>query len=300
MTVTGSDDIAERMGEAAERVGEALDYLLPEPRDDEARLFEAMRYASLGGGKRLRPFLVLSSCGLFGVSESCALRVAAAVECVHCYSLVHDDLPAMDDDDLRRGKPTAHRAYDEATAILAGDALLTLAFEILSHTDTHADPLVRSNLVFRLARAVGGHGMVGGQMMDMLAARADFDIGQITRLQRLKTGELFAFACESGAIMGRVDSARRHALHAYAHDLGLAFQIADDLLDALGREEDVGKAVGKDADQGKATFVSILGIDRARDQARMLADQAIAHLELFEERAEPLRGVARFVVERRA
>jgi len=300
MTVSESSDIAADMARAAGRVGEALDHLLPPPRDDEARLFEAMRYAALGGGKRLRPFLVLSSSALFGVAETCALRVAAAVECVHCYSLVHDDLPSMDDDDLRRGKPTLHRAFDEATAILAGDALLTLAFEILAHADTHADPMVRANLVFRLARAAGGHGMVGGQMMDMLAARGDFDIGQITRLQRLKTGELFAFACEAGAIMGRVDSARRHALHAYAHDMGLAFQIADDLLDVEGREEDVGKAVGKDADQGKATFVSILGVERARDQARMLADQAIAHLDVFEERAAPLRAVARFVVERRA
>jgi farnesyl diphosphate synthase len=259
-----------------------------------------MRYATLDGGKRLRPFLVLASCRLFGVSESCALRVAAAVECVHCYSLTHDDLPSMDDDDIRRGKPTTHRQFDEATAILAGDALLTLAFEVLAHPDTHTDPLVRANLTFGLARAAGGHGMVAGQMMDMLAGRAEFDIGQITRLQRLKTGELFAFSCEAGAICGRVDSARRHALHAYAHDLGLAFQIADDLLDTEGREEETGKKVGKDADQGKATFVSILGVERARGQARMLADQAIRHLDPFDNRADPLRAAARFVVERRS
>jgi len=300
MTGTAAYDISTGLSEAADRIEETLDWLLPKPRDDEARLFEAMRYATLGGGKRLRPFLVLSSCRLFGVAETCALRVASAVELVHCYSLAHDDLPSMDDDELRRGKPTTHRQFDEATAILAGDALLTLAFEVLAHPDTHTDPLVRSNLVVGLARAAGGHGMVGGQMMDMLAERTDFDIGQITRLQRLKTGELFAFACEAGAICGRVDSARRHALHAYAHDLGLAFQIADDLLDAEGREEVVGKKVRKDADQGKATFVSILGRERARDQARMLADQAIRHLEPFDDRADPLRAAAWFVVERRA
>lgn len=300
MTGTAAYDISTGLTEAADRIEETLDWLLPKPRDDEARLFEAMRYATLGGGKRLRPFLVLSSCRMFGVAERCALRVASAVELVHCYSLAHDDLPSMDDDDLRRGKPTTHRQFGEATAILAGDALLTLAFEVLAHPDTHTDPLVRSNLVVGLARAAGGHGMVGGQMMDMLAERTDFDIGQITRLQRLKTGELFAFACEAGAICGRVDSARRHALHAYAHDLGLAFQIADDLLDAEGREEVVGKKVRKDADQGKATFVSILGRERARDQARMLADQAIRHLEPFDDRADPLRAAAWFVVERRA
>ncbi len=293
-------DLQAAMAEAADLVEASLDRLLPHPPDDRTDLFEAMRYATLGGGKRLRPFLVLSSARLFGVAESCARRVAAAVECVHCYSLVHDDLPAMDDDDVRRGRPTVHRRFNEATAILVGDALLTLAFEILADPDTHADPLVRSNLVGALARAAGGAGMVGGQALDMLAERETFDIGEVTRLQRLKTGELFAFACVSGALLGRADSARRQALHNFAHDMGLAFQIADDLLDVEGRAEETGKAVKKDQMAGKATFVSILGVGRARDQARILADQAIRHLDPFEERAEPLRAVARFVVDRRS
>lgn len=293
-------DIRTAMAATGAEVERALDRLLPKPVDTEARLFEAMRYAALGGGKRLRPFLVMSSAKLFGVAETCALRVAAAIECVHCYSLVHDDLPAMDDDDTRRGKPTVHKAFDEATAILVGDALLTFAFELASDPATHADPMVRSTLVQALARAAGGHGMVGGQMLDMLADHETFDIGTVTRLQRLKTGALFAFSCEAGAILGRADDSRRQALRAYAHDMGLAFQIADDLLDVEGRAEDIGKRVGKDQAQGKATFVSILGVDRAREQARLLADQAIAHLAVFEQRADPLRSVARFVVDRRS
>jgi farnesyl diphosphate synthase len=299
MTATVASDLQTAMAANARRVEETLDALLPPVVDTEAELFEAMRYATLNGGKRLRPFLVLSSAQMFGVAESCALRVGAAVECVHCYSLVHDDLPAMDDDDTRRGKPTTHRAFNEATAILVGDALLTIAFEILADPNTHADPIVRSTLVQALARAAGGHGMVGGQMLDMIAESRMFDIGAVTRLQRLKTGALFAFACESGAILGRAEEARRNALRAYAHDMGLAFQIADDLLDVEGSEDAVGKKVGKDLEAGKATFVSILGVERARNQALMLADQAIQHLAPFEERAENLRAVARFVVDRR-
>ena len=268
MTGTAAYDISTGLSEAADRIEETLDWLLPKPRDDEARLFEAMRYATLGGGKRLRPFLVLSSCRLFGVAETCALRVASAVELVHCYSLAHDDLPSMDDDELRRGKPTTHRQFDEATAILAGDALLTLAFEVLAHPDTHTDPLVRSNLVVGLARAAGGHGMVGGQMMDMLAERTDFDIGQITRLQRLKTGELFAFACEAGAICGRVDSARRHALHAYAHDLGLASDPPTTLLDAEGGRRWSARKGARKPTKGKGHLRLDLGRERARDPRR--------------------------------
>ena len=286
--------------EAAADVERTLDRLLRWPSEPHTRLLESMRYATLGGGKRLRPFLVLESARLFAVAEACALRVAAAVECVHCYSLVHDDLPAMDDDDLRRGRPTTHRAYDEATAILAGDGLLTLAFEILGEPETHADPAVRCNLVRALGRAAGARGMVGGQMLDILAEGETFDIGEITRLQRLKTGELFAFACIAGAILGKADDHSRQALQAYAHDMGLAVQIADDLLDVEGQEEEVGKSVGKDGTAGKATFVSILGVERAHAQARMLVDQAIAHLDGFAERAENLRRVARFVVDRRA
>ena len=292
-------DLQNRMADAADDVEVTLNRLLPQPLGTEAKLSEAMRYAVLAGGKRLRPFLVLSSADLFGVARGCGLRVAAAIECIHCYSLVHDDLPAMDDDDLRRGKPTVHKAFDEATAILAGDALQALAFEILSDAATHEDPSVRCRLIAALSRAAGAAGMVGGQMLDLAAESENFDIGAITRLQRLKTGELFAFACESGAIMGRADESRRHALHAYAHDVGLAFQIADDLLDVEGSAELTGKAVGKDADAGKATFVSELGVDRARDQARILAEQAIRHLDVFDDRANVFREIARFVIDRR-
>ncbi len=217
---------------------------------------------------------------------------------VHSYSLVHDDLPAMDDDELRRGKPTCHIKFDEATAILAGDALLTYAFEILGHPDTHPDGGVRAALVVALAKAAGPHGMVGGQMLDLMAEERNLDMEQITRLQRLKTGMLIAVACEAGAILGRAQEAARHALAAYAHDLGLAFQIADDLLDVEGDTEVVGKKTGKDAEAGKETFVSLLGVGRARDQARMLIDQAIAHLDPFEARADTLRDLARYVIDR--
>ncbi|MEM8588237.1 MAG: polyprenyl synthetase family protein [Pseudomonadota bacterium] len=299
MKLVSSVDLDAELDRARVEIEQTLDRLLPIPQDGEARLHEAMRYATLDGGKRLRPFMVLASAELFSISRSSALRVAAAVECIHCYSLVHDDLPAMDDDNLRRGRPTVHVAFDDATAILVGDGLLPLAFEILTDAETHADPKVRLELIKRLAAASGAHGMVAGQMMDMVAERGEFGIGAITRLQRLKTGELFAFACEAGAVMAKADSASHHALHAYAHDLGLAFQIADDLLDVEGRDEEVGKALRKDAEAGKATFVSILGVDRARDQASLLADQAIRHLEMFDERADILRKTARFVVERR-
>jgi farnesyl diphosphate synthase len=265
----------------------------------EAKLFEAMRYACLGGGKRLRPFLVLTSAGLFGVSRECAVRVAAAVEFIHCYSLVHDDLPAMDNSDLRRGRPTVHRQFDHATAILAGDALLTLAFEVLADPATHEDPKVRCGLVASLAKAAGMHGMVGGQMLDLIAEHEQFDMGSTTRLQRLKTGEMIAFSCCAGAILGKASQPQMQALHNYAHDLGLAFQIADDLLDIDGDPAITGKPVQQDAAAGKATFVSILGIDRARDQARLLADQAARHLEIFDERADLLKAVATYVVERR-
>jgi farnesyl diphosphate synthase len=296
-------DLHRAMADCAERVETVLDRLLPRPgAGGEARLAEAMRYAALGGGKRLRPFLVVATSRLFSVAESCALRVAAAIEMIHCYSLVHDDLPAMDDDDLRRGRPTVHKAFDEATAILVGDALLTMAFDVLAAPETHADPKIRIALVAEIARAAGAAGMVGGQMLDMLSDDAvpeGRDIGAITRLQRLKTGALFAFACESGAILGRVEDSRRTALAAYAHDMGLAFQIADDLLDIRGRAEDIGKTPGKDAAAHKATFVSILGEERAEAQARLLADQAIRHLDPFDGRADLLRAVARFVVDRR-
>jgi farnesyl diphosphate synthase len=286
------------LDETAEAVDAEMNRLLPEGDGLESRVFEAMNYAIMAGGKRLRPFLLITSASLFNVARRSAVRAAAAIEMVHTYSLVHDDLPAMDNDDLRRGKPTCHVKYGEATAILVGDGLLTLAFGVLADRETHGDPEVRCELISQLAAAAGAKGMVGGQMMDLAAEKLSLDIGAITHLQQLKTGKLIAFSCEAGAILGKAPAAARAALHAYAHDLGLAFQIADDLLDAVGDERQTGKKVGKDAGAGKATFVSILGIERARAQAEMLAEQAARHLDLFEEKADLLRDVARFVVER--
>ena len=276
-----------------------LDRLLAAPPGLEARVYDAMRYSALAPGKRLRPLLVLAGARLFGVSRRSALQVAVAIEMVHAYSLIHDDLPAMDNSDLRRGRPTCHKEFDEATAVLAGDGLLTMAFEVLSDPDTHGDPAVRCELVSALATAAGAAGMVGGQMIDLIAETRRLDIGAITRLQRMKTGALIAFACEAGAILAKAAPELRTALRGYAHDLGLAFQIADDLLDVEGSAAETGKPVGADAVAGKATFVSILGVDRARAQAELLVGQAVAHLELFEDRAELLRQVARFVVNRR-
>jgi farnesyl diphosphate synthase len=288
------------LADTAAKVEKFLDQLLAVEDATEHRLHEAIRYATLDGGKRLRPFLVMQSASLFGVGERSALRTGAALELIHCYSLVHDDLPAMDDDDLRRGKPTVHKEFDEATAILTGDALQPLAFEVLAHPETHSNANVRVDLIAALARASGAHGMVGGQMIDLQAETETFDIGQITRLQRLKTGELIAYACEAGAILGQAPNKAHEALRRYAHDLGLAFQIADDLLDVEGSVEEVGKAVNKDEDAGKATFVSILGVERARFQANQLADQAIAHLALFGDKADLLCQAAKFVVERKS
>jgi farnesyl diphosphate synthase len=291
----------EALAETARLIDTALGRLLAVPTGPEARVFEAMRYSALAPGKRLRPFLVLASSHLFTVRRPSALQVACAIEMVHAYSLVHDDLPAMDDSDLRRGRPTCHKEFDEATAVLAGDGLLTQAFEVLAQPDTHGDPAVRCELVAALAQAAGPHGMVGGQMIDLLAEHdASLDIGAITRLQRLKTGALIAFACEAGAILAKAAPELRLALRGYAHDLGLAFQIADDLLDVEGDSSETGKPTGSDAAAGKATFVSILGVERARAQAEHLVRQAVAHLDPFEERAELLRSAARFVIDRRA
>jgi farnesyl diphosphate synthase len=287
--------------EAARFMEDALAEFLPEPVGPQARLLEAMRYATLGGGKRVRAFLVLQSGRQFGVDRRALSRVAAAVECVHAYSLAHDDLPAMDDDDTRRGKPSTHRRFDEATAILAGDALLTHAFALLATPETHADPYVRSELVARLAHAAGWNGMVGGQMIDIAAQGDDIsDIGHITRLQRLKTGALIAFACDAGAIMGKASPQMHRALTNYAQDLGLAFQIVDDLLDVEGDAAIMGKAARKDEKAGKATFVTVLGPERARAQAELLAKQAAQHLEVFDEKADLLRELAAYVVDRRA
>ena len=293
-------DLAKALADNAKAVSGVLDDLLPRGDGPEARVMEAMRYATLGGGKRIRPFMVTASADLFGVERSSALRAAAAVEMVHCYSLVHDDLPAMDDDDLRRGKKACHIKFDEATAILAGDGLLTKAFEVLADDMTHADPRVRAELVAALARAAGDGGMVGGQMLDLYAETHSLEMPEITRLQRMKTGALISVSCEAGAILGKASENARHVLHAYAHDLGLAFQIADDLLDVEGDEAEVGKKTGKDAAAGKATFVSLMGVERARDQAQLLADQAAQHLEIFSEKGKLLKELACFVVNRRA
>ncbi len=292
-------ELSTAMAHVARVVEDALTTLLPTEDGPEGRLADAMRYATLGGGKRLRAFLVMEGASLFAVAETCAARVAASIEMLHAYSLVHDDLPAMDDDDLRRGKPSTHKAFDEATAILAGDALQARAFEVLSEEDTHSEPLARCELVAALGAAAGARGMAGGQMIDMLAEGQTLDGPAVTRLQSLKTGRLIQFSAEAGAILGRAAAAQRHMLAAYGRDLGTAFQIADDLLDAEGSAEETGKRTGKDQEAGKATMVAVLGIERARVHADMLARQAAAHLDSFGERAARLRALASFVVARR-
>jgi farnesyl diphosphate synthase len=275
-----------------------FDRLLTIPDDPRADLYRAMRHATIGGGKRLRPLLVFATAGLYGVDRDCIGRVAMAIECIHVYSLIHDDLPAMDDDDMRRGKPTTHKVFGEATAILAGDCLHALAFEILADPATHADPFVRAELTLDLARASGPNGMAGGQAMDLEAEKTSFDLNTVTRLQAMKTGALIAAAVEAGSILGRIPPESRTGLRGYARDLGLAFQIADDILDVEGDEEAAGKKLRKDEGAGKETFLSLLGLDRARAQARMLVDQAIEHLHAHGSEADLLRQVARFVLER--
>ena len=278
----------------------AIDDLLPIVDGSEARLSEAMRYATLNGGKRMRGFLVMEAAGLFGVERRCAARVAASVEMVHAYSLIHDDLPAMDDDDMRRGKPSCHRAFDEATAILAGDALQARAFEVLAEADTHSSAEARIELVHAMGHAVGARGMCGGQMIDMLGNGQALAAEAIARMQALKTGRLIQFSAEAGAILGRASPHQRHLLAAYGRDVGAAFQIADDVLDVTGTAEEIGKTAGKDIAQGKATLVAVWGVDRARAQAEALAAQAAAHLDSFGEEARLLRDLAAFVVSRRS
>lgn len=290
--------LSQAMDECREKVNKTISSLLPATDLVEAPLFDAMRYAVLNGGKRLRPFIVMEGARIFGVDPGRARRVAAAAEFVHCYSLVHDDMPAMDNADIRRGKPSLHKAYDEATALLAGDALLTLAFEVLADPDTHEDPRVRIELVANLAGAIGMHGMVGGQMLDLIGEKKEFDVGTISRMQRMKTGKLIAFCCEAGAILGKANPAHRQALRNYAHDLGLAFQVTDDLLDVEGSEQDIGKPVNQDGK--KATFVSAMGVEQAKARAQMLVDQAISHLRVFDDgRTDLLKDLARYVLERR-
>ncbi|ALH79104.1 farnesyl-diphosphate synthase [Sphingopyxis macrogoltabida] len=275
-----------------------FDQLLPVPVDPRERLYQAMRHAAIAGGKRLRPLLVRAAGDLFHVDHRLSLRVGAAVEAMHVYSLIHDDLPCMDNDDIRRGKPTVHKAFDEATAVLAGDSLHALAFEWLCDPATSADPFIRSELCCELARSAGPAGMAGGQMMDLAAETSDFDLRTVTRLQQLKTGALIAFSVEAGAILARIPPEGRTPLRGYARDIGLAFQIADDIMDVEGDEALAGKALHKDDAAGKATFVTLMGLERAREQATALVDQAIGHLSAYGEEAALLRAIARYVVER--
>lgn len=290
--------IEQRLVETADRITVALDRLLPRAQGPEARLLSAMRYAALGGGKRLRPFLLLEVGRIFDADEQALLRVAAAVECVHTFSLVHDDLPCMDDDDTRRGQPTVHVEFDEATALLAGDALLTFAFELLAEPATHPDPQMRAKLISGLAKATGPQGMIAGQALDMAGREMGDDLIAITRMNRLKTGALINFSVEAGALLGCAPDDARHALQRYAHDVGLAFQLADDLLDLQGRPDVTGKAVQKDAAAGKVNFVTVLGEGPARERMRLLAAQAKGHLAIFGPRAKLLSEIVDFVMNR--
>ena len=291
-------DLAHEVARVAARVDAVFSQYLGSSGDGRDRLFEAMRYIGVGGGKRLRPLLTVATGRLFGLDEDRAVRAGSAIEAIHVYSLVHDDLPCMDDDDLRRGKPTVHKAFGEATAVLAGDCFHDLAFEIIADPATHEDPFVRAELVLEMARASGPHGMAGGQMIDLAAQGHALDIGTITRLQQLKTGALIEFAVEAACIMGRAAPDRRTPYRGYARDIGLAFQIADDLLDHAGDEATAGKRLHKDAEAGKATFVSLLGEERARRQCSMLVGQALDHLRDHGEEADLLRAIARYVEER--
>jgi len=297
--LVGSDLLGEALARIQREVDVAFADFLPVPEDTRAPLVEAMRYAAIGGGKRIRPLLTVAVATMHGVSRDAALRAGCAAEAIHVYSLIHDDLPCMDDDDLRHGKPTLHKAFDEATAVLAGDSLHALAFEILSMPETAGDPFVRAELVAALAGASGWGGMAGGQMMDIAAeAGGSNDLHTITRLQQLKTGALLGAAVEMGAVLGRLAEEARAPLRAYARDIGLAFQIADDLLDEEGDAKLAGKALRKDAGAGKATFVSLMGVEAARTQAHALVEQAVGHLSGYGEEADLLRALARYIVER--
>jgi farnesyl diphosphate synthase len=296
----GNPELKDALDENVQLVERTITRLLPETDLAEAQLYDAMRYGVLAGGKRLRPFMVMQSSRLFNVDPARAKRVAAAIEMVHSYSLIHDDLPAMDNADMRRGKLSVHKAYDEATAILAGDGLLTMAFEVLADADTHEDPRVRCELVATLAAAAGPQGMVGGQMLDLIGENENFDLGTISRTQRMKTGKLMAFSCEAGAILGKASEPQRKALASYAYDLGLAFQVTDDILDVEADPNMMGKPANQDSQAGKSTFVSTMGKDQARMRAEMLVAQAKRHLHLFEGRAVMLELLADYVLQRRA
>lgn len=291
-------DLQQEMARIAGAIDTQFDLILAVPDDARAQLFETMRHAAIGGGKRLRPLLVMATARLFNVDDRCALRAATALEAMHVYSLIHDDLPCMDDDDVRRGKPTAHKAFGEAQAVLAGDALHALAFELLADERVHSDPFIRAEMVACLAKAGGASGMAGGQMMDIVAESTTFDLATVTRLQQLKTGALISASVEIGAILGRVPIEGRKGLRGYAHDLGLAFQIADDILDVEGDEALAGKTLHKDDAAGKQTFLSLMGLDRAKEQAQMLVEQAKSHLKGYGAEADLLRAIAEYTVQR--
>jgi len=302
MPVETVDRLAEELRAEGAKVRADVDNffakLLAPTGDSRERLYEAMRHAAIGGGKRLRPLLTIAASRLFAIDPERALRVGCAIEAIHVYSLIHDDLPCMDNADLRRGKPTVHKAFGEAEAVLAGDSLHALAFDVLAHPSTTDDPFVRSELVLELARAAGPSGMAGGQMMDLAAEGQELDLSAITRLQQLKTGALIEYAVEAACIMARLPTEARTPYRGYARNIGLAFQIADDLIDHSGDEAAAGKPTGRDANAGKATFVSLLGEERARQQAGFLVDQAVEHLSDHGSEADLLRAIARFAVER--
>lgn len=291
--------IEERLRATGDRIARAMDSLLPPVQGPEERLLAAMRYAALAGGKRLRPFLMLEAGRLFDAEETAIVRAGCAVEFIHTYSLIHDDLPCMDDDDLRRGQPTVHKQFDEATAVLAGDALQTFAFEILADPATHADPQMRCLLIAGLAKASGPQGMVAGQMIDMRSETVAGDQAAVARMNRLKTGALISWSIEAGALLGSASGDARHALARYASDLGVLFQMVDDLIDAVGSPEEAGKAVAKDAVAGKVNLVSLLGVDGARQRVRLLAAQAQKHLAMFGPRGKVLSEAVDFILERR-
>ena len=292
-------DFSDALADVVAATETALLELIPVSDGPESQIIDAMRYSVMAGGKRLRPFLVIATSDLFDVPRSSSERVAAAIEMIHTYSLIHDDLPMMDDDDFRRGAPTCHKKFDEATAVLAGDALLSLAFEVLSHDDTHNSTKVRCDIILEVSRAIGVNGMVGGQMLDILAETQKFGVSEITRLQRMKTGALINCSCQAGAILGKASETQKNLLSAYANDIGLAFQIIDDLLDIIGDPKLLGKAVNKDTKAGKETFVSLLGPDRAMEQAKILIEQAINNLNSFGEKSKDLISLAKFIIARR-
>ncbi|GBR44719.1 polyprenyl synthetase family protein [Neokomagataea thailandica] len=300
MSTSNNTSLKSALAQACTEIESTIDTLLPMVPGDESVLLEAMRYAALGGGKRLRGFLAVEVASLFGADHQAALRVAASVEFLHAYSLVHDDLPSMDDDDLRRGRPSTHRQFDEAIAILAGDALQTRAFEVLVEPETSADATIRAELTLALARASGAAGMVGGQVIDIRGEGRALPLDQVRRLHALKTGALIRYAAEAGAILAGITDKRRDAIVTYGLRLGTAFQVADDVLDATASAEELGKTAGKDEASGKSTYVSLLGIDGARAEARRLSDEAREALSSFGAQAEALRALADYVVERRS